>query len=201
MYIFTHDCAVALSSYLGFIMRKYCFVALIALIMSAVSCNKNEIFDIKETVRPELKGNFRGLVTMTVKDKDDPEKIVYRLKDFECNNVEYKSPSDQVTLLIPAMNRIPVGNVEFKNTTRNYVTDIRIFRTGEKDVVDVYSSIDGYYDTNESVSFILREGNYDMVYTIKNGDTGEVIGTFMIEGFEVDRDDIRKISTLDGKRI
>lgn len=157
--------------------------------------------NMKVTVRPEMKGNFRGLVTMTVKDKDDPEKIVYRLKDFECNNVEYKSPSDQVTLLIPAMNRIPVGNVEFKNTTRNYVTDIRIFRTGEKDVADVYSSIDGYYDTNESVSFILREGNYDMVYTIKNGDTGEVIGTFMIEGFEVDRDDIRKISTLDGKRI
>lgn len=29
-------------------MRKYCFVALIALIMSAVSCNKNEIFDIRE---------------------------------------------------------------------------------------------------------------------------------------------------------
>ncbi len=156
---------------------------------------------MKVTVRPELKGNFNGIVTLTIEDEEDPEKTVYRLKQFEYNNVEFKGPSESATLVIPAMNRVPVGNVEFKNTTRNYVTDIRIFRTGEKDVAEVYSSIDGYYDTNESVAFLLREGNYDMVYSIKNGDTGEVIGTFMIEGFEVDRDNLRKISTMDGKRI
>ena len=100
------------------------------------------------------------------------------------------------------MNRIPVGNVEFKNTTRNYVTDIHVYRHGEKDVAkEAYSTVEGYYDTNESVAFILREGDYDVVYNIKNGDTGEVIGTFMIENAKVTRDETSKITTMDGKRI
>lgn len=157
---------------------------------------------MKVTVNPVLMGNIKACVTLTKKDKDDPQKIDYEQHPFDCNNMKFESRSDSKILEIPAMNRIPVGNVEFKNTTRNYVTDIHVYRNGEKDVAkEAYSTVEGYYDTNESVAFMLREGNYDVVYNIQNGDTGEVIGTFMIENARVTRDETCKISTMDGKRI
>lgn len=157
--------------------------------------------NMKVTVHPILMGNFIGSVTRTIKDKDDPQKIDYKQYVFERRNMEFESCADEQILEIPAMNRIPIGNVELKNTTRNYVTDIHIFRSGEKDVAkEAYSSVDGYFGTNESAAFMLREGNYDVVYNVKNGDTGEVIGTFMIENVKVSRDEPCKISTMDGKR-
>lgn len=157
--------------------------------------------NMKVTVNPVMMGNFEGSVTRTQTDKDHPEKKNYVHYKFESIN-QLASNSDDWTVEIPAMNRIPVGNVEFKNTTRNYVTDIHVYRHGEKDVAkEAYSTVEGYYDTNESVAFILREGEYDVVYNIQNGDTGEVIGTFMIENANVTRDETCKISTMDGKRI
>ena len=157
---------------------------------------------MKVTVNPVLMGNIKACVTLTKKDKDDPQEIDYEQHPFDCNNLAYEVHSEEQVLEIPAMNRIPIGNVEFKNTTRNYVTGIKIFRHGEKDVAKMaYSTVEGYYDTNESVAFMLREGNYDVVYNIRNGDTGDIIGTFMIENVNVSRDDVRKISTMNGRPI
>lgn len=157
---------------------------------------------MKVTVHPVLMGNFKASVTLTRKDKEDPKKLNYIHHRFDRDKVEFASEPDERMLEIPAMNRIPIGNVEFKNTTRNYVTGIKIFRHGEKDVAKMaYSTVDGYYDTNESASFILREGDYDVVYIIQNGDTGEVKGTFMVENVKVGRDEVRKISTMNGRPI
>ena len=103
---------------------------------------------------------------------------------------------------LPTINRIPTGEICFKNTTRSYVTDIEVWRTGEYNASkEPYHTVEDNLDTNEESSFLLHEGQYDIVYELVNGDTGESRGKYMIQGIELKAGATKDTSTLKGKKI
>ena len=149
------------------------------------------------SVSPVFKSNFQGdysFIPTGDSGKDSDSFISFDSFSHEmvCS----------ATVDLPNMNRIPVGKVRIKNTTRSYLTGISLWRTGEYGAAgDAYSKVKGSYDTNESVVTLTRVGQYDLVYELVNGDTGESRGRFMIRNFAVEADQTRELSTMDATRL
>ena len=101
---------------------------------------------------------------------------------------------------LPPVDRRPVGTLQFKNTTRNYVTDIQLFKY-DGTLVDDESFLDvsGVYGTAEQMQCLVREGEFNVNYNIKNGDTGEIIRQCVVEHVKITDNTVTSISTLDGK--
>lgn len=149
------------------------------------------------SVSPVFKSNFQGdysFIPTGASGKDSDSFISFDSFSHEMVCSE--------TVDLPNMNRIPVGKVRIKNTTRSYLTGISLWRTGEYGAAgDAYSKVKGSYDTNESVVTLTRAGQYDLVYELVNGDTGESRGRFMIPNFAVEADQTRELSTMDATRL
>lgn len=141
---------------------------------------------------PQFKADIAGNINFT------PEEVGYlSLKGVksDCNSLEFVSD-------LPAMNRIPTGNINFKNTTRSYATNIRIWRSGEFELSEEpYADFGGTLDTNDEISCLVREGTYDFVYELVNGDTGESKGLFAVKDITLAAGSELDISTLNGKRV
>ena len=115
---------------------------------------------------------------------------------------EAQTNTYETVVNLPSINRIPTAEVYFKNTTRSYVTNLQVWRTGEYSASKTpYHSVDGTLDTNEEAAFLMREGQYDFVYELVNGDTGESRGTYIIRNVELTPGSSKDLSTLKGKKM
>lgn len=161
--------------------------------------NGFEGMKVKVDISTTHKYNHRAVIWAKSSAKSDKEDRQYSAGKYGATH-EVKQESWNID--IPAMNRIPVGSFKFKNCTRNYVRVVGIWRHDEYGVcANPYLSVSGVYDSNDSVSALLREGEYDLIYEIVNGDTGAVLGRFKVESLKITAAQTIELTTLDGKRI
>ena len=112
------------------------------------------------------------------------------------SRVKYTHPKLSSTIDLPGMNRIPVGDVKIKNTTRNTMTNILFYRSGEYGINSPYFSHNGAYNQNKEAEIMMREGKYDIVYELVEPNLLNPIGRFMIPGVEVSGNGTRETSTI-----
>lgn len=110
--------------------------------------------------------------------------------------VRYSHQALSASLDLPGMNRIPAGNVKLKNTTRNTLTNILLYRSGEYGIKSPYCSPGGAYNQNEQADILLREGEYDIVYELVNPDSLDPVGRYMIQGVKITADGTAETSTI-----
>ncbi len=105
-----------------------------------------------------------------------------------------------MTVDFPMLKRTPVGTLLFKNTTRNYVSNVRFSTIGAMGN-EVSEALDGVaLDQNDELSHLLPEGKYDIHYSIVNGDTGASLGNFVVKNVEITGNNEVSLSTLNGQR-
>lgn len=157
-------------------------------------------------------GHMKLRVSLNPKWKTNIEgDVSYQSPGSEFPGMDHLSSYDDIstavtaeqTFDLPAINRIPAGYFRMKNTSRRYLCNITLWREGEygKEGCSAYNTVKGSYDTNESFKSLTRAGRYDLVYELKDGDTGESHGKFIIRGFEVKENATADIATLDGTRL
>ena len=112
------------------------------------------------------------------------------------SRVKYTHPKLSSTIDLPGMNRIPVGDVKIKNTTRNTMTNILFYRSGEYGINSPYFSHNGAYNQNDEAEIMMREGKYDIVYELVEPNLLNPIGRFMIPGVEVSANGTTETSTI-----
>ncbi len=112
------------------------------------------------------------------------------------SRVTYTHPTVSTTIDLPGMNRIPVGDVKIKNTTRNTMTNILFYRSGEYGINSPYFSHNGAYNQNKEAEIMMREGKYDIVYELVEPNLLNPIGRFMIPGVEVSGNGTTETSTI-----
>ena len=112
------------------------------------------------------------------------------------SRVIYTHPTISSIIDLPGMNRIPVGDVKIKNTTRNTMTNILFYRSGEYGINSPYFSHNGAYNQDEEAEIMMREGKYDIVYELVEPNLLNPIGRFMIPGVEVSANGTTETSTI-----
>ena len=109
---------------------------------------------------------------------------------------EEEGPKFTTGFDLPGLNRIPVGVVNLQNTSKYYISNILFYRSGEYGIKSPYYSHSGAYDTDQTASILMREGEYDIVFEKLNGETRESQGRFIIRGVKVEADHSVSTSTL-----
>ena len=117
------------------------------------------------------------------------------------SRVKYTHPKLSSTIDLPGMNRIPVGDVKIKNTTRNTMTNILFYRSGEYGINSPYFSHNGAYNQDEEAEIMMREGKYDIVYELVEPNLLNPIGRFMIPGVEVSANGTTETSTTKAEEL
>ena len=112
------------------------------------------------------------------------------------SRVKYAHPTISAIIDLPGMNRIPVGDVKIKNTTRNTMTNILFYRSGEYGINSPYFAHNGAYNKDEGAEIMMREGKYDIVYELVDPDLLNPKGRFMITGVEVSANGTTETSTI-----
>ncbi len=90
---------------------------------------------MKMMVNPKYKSSYSGEFHYTPDGSDVPpeNKKDASVKYYESYNKIQQELSLSETVKLPGINRIPTGYLNMKNTTRNYLTKISLWRTGEYD--------------------------------------------------------------------
>lgn len=117
------------------------------------------------------------------------------------SRVKYAHPTISAIIDLPGMNRIPVGDVKIKNTTRNTMTNILFYRSGEYGINSPYFSHNGAFNQNEEAKIMMREGKYDIVYELVEPDLLNPKGRFMITGVEVSANGTTETSTVKAEEL
>lgn len=117
------------------------------------------------------------------------------------SRVKYAHPTISAIIDLPGMNRIPVGDVKIKNTTRNTMTNILFYRSGEYGINSPYFSHNGAFNQNEEAKIMMREGKYDIVYELVEPDLLNPKGRFMITGVEVSANGTTETSTIKAEEL
>ena len=117
------------------------------------------------------------------------------------SRVTYTHPTISSIIDLPGMNRIPVGDVKIKNTTRNTMTNILFYRSGEYGINSPYFSHNGAYSQDEEAEIMMREGKYDIVYELVEPNLLNPIGRFMIPGVEVSANGTTETSTIKAEEL
>ena len=109
---------------------------------------------------------------------------------------EEEGPKFTTGFDLPGLNRIPVGVVNLQNTSKYYISNILLYRSGEYGIKSPYYSHSGAYDTDQTASILMREGEYDIVFEKLDGSTRESKGRFIIRGVKVEADHSVSTSTM-----
>lgn len=109
---------------------------------------------------------------------------------------EEEGPKFTTGFDLPGLNRIPVGVVNLQNTSKYYISNILFYRSGEYGIKSPYYSHSGAYDTDQTASILMREGEYDIVFEKLDGTTRESQGRFIKRGVKVEADQSVSTSTL-----
>lgn len=144
---------------------------------------------MKATVRPIYKSAYKGVI------RNNQGRAVFEGWAF------YDHEDLQAEFDLPAMNRIPAGDIELKvATTENvYLTGLEVYRSGEYTVADhpYYSDKKGY-PRNQVIKMQLRSGTYDLLYNLQNGSTGEILYKMIYPNVEVKAGSVLKLASYDG---
>ena len=161
-------------------------------IKSGNYCSKDYDFGnmkMRVTVQPVYRAKLKG----SIESGED----TYSVEQTET----YTHDALSTTIGLPAMNRIPSGSVELKNTMSKYLAHLEIYRSGEYGLKKAYYKDSRSYDKDEIASVILREGEYDFVYDRVDGDTGVVYGKSIIKGVKVEAGKTTETTTLNSTVI
>lgn len=105
---------------------------------------------------------------------------------------------------MPAMNRIPAGDIRLSFAAMSdnyYLTNLKVYRSGEYAPGKApYYSDTKAYRKDEVIPIQLREGTYDIVYKVQDGD-GKTEKDRIIINKVVKADEILETSTLESKPL
>lgn len=153
-------------------------------------CAKDNDFGnmkMRATVHPKYKTAYNGKIVDT-----------YGRALFK-GWASYQHEDLSVELDMPAINRIPAGDIKLKFATvssNNYLTDLKVYRTGEsRTAKEPYYSDPQTYCRNELITIPLRVGTYDILYEVINGTSGKTVSNGMISAVEVAEDKSTEIFT------
>lgn len=148
---------------------------------------------IAVTITPQFQANIDG------RFMKDEHNVAHYIQEFgwKATKVQYTYRLD-----IPTLNRIPTGTVELLNTTRNYVTDITIYRSGEfHSGNSAYCTLKGSFGNNQTAQQLLRVGTYDIIYTLVNGNSGSTLGRYKLTDISITPAATTHTSTMDATRL
>ena len=143
---------------------------------------------MRVTVQPVYRAKLKGSI--------ESGQDTYSVEKTET----YTHDALSTTIGLPAMNRIPSGSVELKNTMTKYLAHLEIYRSGEYGLKKAYYMDSRSYAQNETASVILREGEYDFVYDRVDGNNG-VDGKSIIKGVKVEAGKTTETTTLNSTVI
>ena len=105
---------------------------------------------------------------------------------------------------MPAMNRIPAGDIRLSFAAMSdnyYLANLKVYRSGEYAPGKApYYSDTKAYRKDEVIPIQLREGTYDIVYKVQDGD-GKTEKDRIIINKVVKADEILETSTLESKPL
>lgn len=132
---------------------------------------------MRAVIRPKYKTAYNGKIV------DTHGRAIFK------GRASYQHEDLTAELDLPAMNRIPIGDIKLKFATlgSNYqLTELKVYRTGESETAkEPYYSDQGIYGRNEVITIPLRVGKYDLLYNIVDGSSGKTISSDKISGVEV----------------
>ena len=156
-------------------------------------CAKDNDFGnmkMKATVKPKYKTAYNGKIV------DTHGRAIFK------GRAEYQHEPLTEVFDMPAMNRIPVGSVNLKfatSTNTDYLSGIKVYRSGEySSGKEPYYSDPKTYIKDQTVSMNLREGTYDIVYTLQRKSSKSM---YKLSDVEVAGDSVTEISTLDSSPL
>lgn len=106
----------------------------------------------------------------------------------------------EIPLIKP--DRTPCGTINFKNTTKNFVNNVRYQSLNPKMKSDFKTVNCQTFATNESVDFSTPEGKVNIIYDLRDGDEPGIsglIGTYIIENVNVKMAEMSYTSTLEAR--
>lgn len=100
---------------------------------------------------------------------------------------------------MPTPKRAPVGNFSVQNPSSFYMTDITLWHSGTYGKPDAkpVSSCSDAFGRDQSYDGVMLEGTYDMVFSLRDGNTGELKYTRILRGIEIEgeKSTVTNIST------
>lgn len=163
-----------------------------------VSCAKDYDFGnmkMKVSVTPVYKININGLYRDLSGSSPAEAKFAERYT--------YTCETQEMTVDMPALNRIPFGTVSlkccpFEQSANEYLTNIEVYRQGDYSLGRIYYSDPKSYRKFTSAEMNLRYGTYDIVYKLRNGNTGEITQSSVFRNVVINSKTTIELSTLDG---
>jgi len=141
-------------------------------------------------ISAKISNEFRTKVDSDGEPLNDPE-----IKTSSMKSVEK-------VFDIPTMNRVPIGTLKFKNTTKKYVSNAQFWKSGTYGQhKEPFCSVKGAFDTNETFKQILREGKYDLYYDLLDGDTGRSYGRYVVRNIEVKKNATIFSNTMHAEKL
>ena len=144
-------------------------------------------------IKPTYKAAYKGKIVNT-----------YGRAVFE-GRALYEHPDLTANFDLPAMNRIPTGDIELKYidmVDNNYLTQLKVYRSGEysPDKKPYYSDT-SIYKKNQIAKIPIRVGTYDIVYKIQDREYGTVISHSIIKNVKVTANNITEKTTFDSEAL
>lgn len=147
---------------------------------------------MKATIKPIYKSAYKGTI------RNNQGRAVFEGWAF------YDHKDLSLNFDMPAMNRIPVGDIELKVATGKniYLTGMQVYRSGEYKIAkQPYFSERKGYGPNKTVNMQLRAGTYDLIFNLQNGSSGAIISRMIIPNVEVKAGAKVELSTYDGDEL
>ena len=132
---------------------------------------------MRYTIHPKYKTAYNGKIVDTHGRAIFKGRYSYRHQDMTAD------------IDLPAINRIPTGDVKLKfaTTSNNYfLTELKVYRAGESLTADKpYYSDTKIYSRNQIITIPLRVGKYDISYKIVKGSGGATVSSQVLSDIEV----------------
>ncbi|MCQ2072137.1 MAG: hypothetical protein MJY96_03315 [Bacteroidaceae bacterium] len=152
---------------------------------------------LKVTVRPKYRYSF----SLCYDKYDASVKDWYTHYAWEVAHEASVPKTFEMVVDLPPINRIPIGTVAIKNTTRYYMANVKMWRAGEyANGEEPYLTIKGTYDQNEVAGAYIREGKYDILFDLVSGD-GDPHGTYIIANQEIKADETLNQASMNGRKL
>jgi len=131
--------------------------------------------------------------------------MVYQSAGYDCYRLEVglkpEMNYDDSSFIIdmPTLDRAPIGNFSVQNPSTFYMTDITLWHSGTYGTPDAdpVCSCSDAYGRDQSYDGVIQEGTYDMVFSLRDGNTGEVKYTRILRNIEIkgEKTTVTNIST------
>lgn len=103
---------------------------------------------------------------------------------------------------LPDMDRTPVGSLSVYNPYNYWLTDITVWRSGDygKEGAKPVEGTNDIFSADDSYDTLLREGEYDFVFNLRDGDTGDIKYEGIIRGISIEKCDQVSVSLVNKEK-